>query len=148
METRCCAPCIVNVSRKFYVTFCERPLGHAGIHSVVHHSKNSAGERGMDVVISWKYLGTVKEGKNDPPTNHDHRCETSTLVNPPLPMLEPGAGAKEDFARTLVRPIPPDLDPSWFMCELHRGHEGDEHMRTGTFAPLGIQWIVKWHSEF
>jgi hypothetical protein len=139
-KCKCGAPCIINASSGFHLVFCEKEPDHIGDHSI--NMKDSLTV--IDTRISWKYLGETDRGESGisyaPPLN-DERCDGQLHI-PQLPKLKPGSD-KWQHDQHLVCLITPGAGDTGFCCEKQSKHDG-EHIRSGTFGPLGMKWKITW----
>ena len=137
----CNAPCVINASDGFHLGSCEEEVVHDGDHSF--HRKDFSS--GKDVCISWNYLNTGITGTagiSHAPTMNGQRCDEWTHV-PSFPKLRPGSDATR-YDQRLLSVVEPEKNVHiGFCCEKTHEHDG-EHVRSGVFGPLGINWKITW----
>jgi hypothetical protein len=144
---KCGAPCIINTAIGNNMVFCGEPAGHSGYK----HSRQVTGlpELSKTALIEWHYLGIARFGQSgpSPAPPMSERCGEWLSIKI-LPRLIPHGtpigrstslmGAHERFfVENSIGPT------SRFSCDQKVGHSG-EHMRCGTFEPLGIVWEIRW----
>lgn len=131
----CNTPCIINASSGYHLVFCQEKHGHDGDH--VYRTKAQHTERG--VVVSWFNAGNSGYGHISSAPSMTNRCREWVHVQN---LLKFHQGHADPMGNPSLLHIT-IAETSSFCCEKNPGHDG-EHMRSGLFRPLGIQWKIVW----
>jgi|GEM_PF-3918083 len=138
-DSKCDAPCIINVASGFYLVLCGGDLGHNGDHSYEIPDTNDT----VIATVEWSYTGTTSEDANGisyaPPMST--RCN-SLVRTKRLPKLD-SRDAGVNYYQPVLSLARSDGCYANFVCEKNPEHN-EGHMRSGIFGPLGMKWRITW----
>jgi hypothetical protein len=139
-ETICNKPCIIENQQGFLVVFCTRPQGHEPEWCLTRQGPRDS------VTIQWRY-GWFEQREYVRETRRRPCDEPIEISGNRIKMWDFAPSCSFWSRWRLNRDT--DTTPLFLACEEEASGEGFSsvhigHECYGVFAPLGIQWYIKW----